>query len=455
MIAWLRRVAGALLFLGGLIACNISGGAPTPVRFLPTIAPPQPTLGYATLDPARLPSSAGQPPAPSPHIVNILNQVANDRLLLHVDTLAGFGTRHFNSGYGREGWGIGAAYRYLRGELEAIAAAAPHMRVSVQEFEASFNGQSAPAYNVIATIPGREIGAGIIVIGAHYDSISLAVNSGDVPAPGANDNASGVAALLEIARILAPIQPRATIMIVAFAAEEIGRYGSKAFVRDIIQGMEIDLIAMINLDIIGSSTAANGAINDSELRVFSHDDDQSAARQLARAADMIAFHLTPTMDLQVQDAADRPGRFSDHISFTEAGYPALRLIEAFEELKRQHTAQDTTDDISPLYLQRTTETALALTLALADGPRPPRLDRITLRPLEDGRSRLVWEPTEGAVSYYVHLRQEGIRNYHRIFSVTENSVEWDEWGRYAGVAIAARDERGLIGPLSEEFRIGQ
>ena len=355
----------------------------------------------------------------------------------------------------REGWGIGAAYRYLRAELEAIAAAAPHMRVSVQEFEASFNGQSAPAYNVIATIPGHEIGAGTVVVGAHYDSISLAVNSGEAPAPGANDNASGVAALLEIARILAPIQPRATIMIVAFAAEEVGRLGSKAFVRDIIQGMEIDLVAMINLDIIGSSTAANGAINDSELRVFSHDDDQNAARQLARAADMIAFYLTPTMDLQVQDATDRSGRFSDHISFTEAGYPAIRLIEAFEELNRQHTARDTIEDISPLYLQRTTETALALTLALADGPRPPRLERITLRPLEDGRARLVWEPTEGTVSYYVHLRQEGIANYHRIFQVTENSVEWDEWGRYAGVAIAARDERGLLGPLSEEFRLGQ
>ena len=419
------------------------------------MAPIQATIGYATVDPARLPSADGQPPPPSPHILNILNQVANDRLLLHVDTLASFGTRHFNSGYEQENRGIGAAFRYLRLELEAIAASAPNLRVSIQEFEATFNGESAPAYNVIATIPGREIGAGTVVVGAHYDSISLAFNDENSPAPGANDNASGVAALLEIARILAPLQPRATVMLVAFAAEEVGRLGSLAFVNGIVRGLEIDVIAMINLDIIGSSTAANGAVNDSEMRVFSHEDDQSVARQLARAVDMIGFHLTPTMDLQVQNAADRPGRFSDHFSFTEAGYPAVRLIEAFEERNRQHTAQDTIEDISPIYLQRTTEAALAITLALADGPRPPRLERITLRPLEEGRSRLVWEPTDGAVSYFVHLRQEGIRNYHRIFSVTENSVEWDEWGRYAGVAIAARDERGLIGPLSEEFRIGQ
>ncbi|MCY4009293.1 MAG: M20/M25/M40 family metallo-hydrolase [Anaerolineaceae bacterium] len=450
----MRRAAVATLGLGSLLACNLSGGTPTPMRFLPTVAPIVPTIGYATVDPARLPSQDGRPPPPSLHILNILNQVANDRLLLHVDALAGFGTRHFNSGYEREGWGIGAAFRYVRGEMEAIAATEANVRVFAQEFEANFNGVSALAHNVIATIPGREPAAGTVVVGAHYDSISLAINDEDSPAPGANDNASGVAALLEIARILAPLQPRATVMLVAFGAEEVGRLGSLAFVNEIIRGREIDVIAMINLDIIGSSTAANGAINDSELRIFSHEDDQSVARQLARAVDMIGFHLTPTMDLQVQNAADRTGRFSDHLSFTEAGYPAVRLIEAFEERNRQHTAQDTIEDISPLYLQRTTEAALAITLALVDGPRPPRLERITLRPLEDGRSRLVWEPTEGAVRYYVHLRQEGIRNYHRIFSVTENSVEWDEWGRYAGLAIAAVDERGLIGPLSAEFRNG-
>ena len=450
----MRRIVGALLFLAGSLACNISGGTPTPVRFLPT-ALPQPTLGYATIDPALVREDAAGPPVPSPHIVNTLNQVANDRLLLHIDTLSNFGTRHVLSGYEQEGWGIGAAHRYLLAEFQAIAANAPNMTVSSHEFEVDFNGQKAPAYNIVARLPGRELGAGTVVIGAHYDSITLAPNASTAPAPGANDNASGVAALLEIARILAPMQPRASILFVAFSAEEVGRLGSQAFVREVIQGPGVDLIGMINLDIIGSSTGANGAINDSELRVFSHEDDASASRHLARAADVIAHYLTPTMDLQLQDGADRPGRFSDHISFNEVGYPALRLIEAFEERNRQHTARDTMDDISPLYLQRSTQVALALTLALADGPRPPRLQRITLRPLEDGRARLVWERVAGAVSYLVLLRQENTINYHRHFEIGENSLELTgaEWARYAGVAIAARDERGLLGPLAQEYRL--
>ena len=425
------------------------------MRLLPTLPPPQPTLGYATLDPARLPGGETRPPAPGPHIVGILEQVAPDRLMTHVAALVGFGTRHFRSGYEQEGRGIGAAYRYLLAELEALAATAPQMSVASQQFTAFFRGQRAPAYNVIATIAGRDADAGALVVGAHYDSISLSAESGSAPAPGANDNASGVAALLEIARILAPTRPRATIILVAFAAEEIGRQGSIVFVNQYLRGRELELIGMLNLDIIGSSTAANGAINDSELRVFSDDEDASAARQLARAADMIAFHLTPTMDLIVQDAAERAGRFSDHLSFTAAGYPALRLIEAFEEPNRQHTERDTIDDISPLYLQRTTEAALALTLALADGPRPPRLERITLRPLADGRARLVWEPTAGAQQYFVYLRQAGILHYHRIIPTAENFLEWDEWGGFAAVAIAASDERGLPGPLSAEFRLDE
>ncbi len=323
-----------------------------------------------------------------------------------------------------------------------------------QEFPVEWAGVRSTGRNIIGVLSGTEAGAGVIVVGAHYDSISVARDSGTVTAHGANDNAPGVAALLEIARIMSQRQPRATVLFIAFGAEEIQRVGSMAFVNDYLRPNNIAIDAMLNMDIIGSSTGPNGAVIDDQIRVFSAEPNTSPSRNLARAINLIASRHIPMMSTSIEATGDRQGRYSDHLSFSDAGFPAVRFIEYLEDPNRNHTDRDTIDAVRPSYLLRSTQTVLGVLTALADGPRPPR--SISLRDNGDGTRTLVWETPPGAASYIVALRQPGSLVYNSLFNSSSNSVTWDGFtaSRWEAIAIASRDANGLMGPVSQEYFIG-
>ena len=165
-------------------------------------------------------------------------------------------------------------------------------------------------------------------------------------APGANDNASGVAAVLELARILSAAKYKATLIFALFSAEEIDRQGSRAFAAW-VQQSGIDLVAMINLDTIGNVHDFNGNINDQQLRIFSAPPNStSPSRKLAREINLLAYNYELDIELQVQDAIDRENRWGDHFSFSELDYPAVRFINAHEE-KRNADPTDTIEFIEP------------------------------------------------------------------------------------------------------------
>jgi hypothetical protein len=447
-----------LLLWFGLVAlaCNLSTGEP------PTLVPrasatPPPTLGYATLSVDQLPQQATVLPPGEMQLLNLLNQVDGDRLMLHVDSLQRLGTRHVNSAYDQLDWGIGAAYNYIIGQFEQIRAQSQNeLVVFPQEFPVTWGGVDTVQRNIIAAIQGTEIGGGFIVIGAHYDSVTFDPEDGTSLAPGANDNASGVATLIELARILSTRPHRASIIFVAFSAEEIGRKGSIYFVDNYIRARNIDVKAMINLDIIGSRTGPDGSINDWQIRTFSAGPDLSPSRQLSRTLKFIGDNIAPNMTIEVQDADDRQRRYSDHLSFSEKNYAAVRFIEALEESQRQHTDQDVIADVQAVYLTRATQTVLAVATGLADGPRPPR--NIVLRDNGNGTRTLVWEPIPDAVSYVVALRSPAWPYFNQQFEIAapQTTVEgWDGFvsSRFMGVAIAAKDANGLMGPLSAEYVI--
>jgi hypothetical protein len=161
------------------------------------------------------------------------------------------------------------------------------------------------------------------------------------------------------------------------------------------------------------------------------------------------------MSLRMEDREDREGRYSDHVSFTEAGYPAVRLIQSLEDVSRQHNDRDTIDAIQPAYFTSVTQTILTMLTSLADGLRPPR--NIALREAGPGARTLVWEPVAGATSYVVALRWPNSLRYEQQFEVPapDTSVTWDGFvpERFAGLAIAAKNSEGLIGPLSQEMLI--
>lgn len=453
--------AKALLYVVWLavlmLACNLTG-----TQAPPTISPratntPPPTIGYATLRPDELPQEAATRIAGvDAGLVNLTNQIESDRLMLHIDALVNVGTRHVNSDYNRADRGIGAAAAYIKGQFERIRANSQgRLVVFEQPFEANWAGLTTRPHNVVAFLSGTEAGYGTVVITAHYDSISEDFEDGQALAPGANDNGSGVSALIELTRVLSTRNHRASIMFVAFAAEEVNRQGSRAFVREYLQPRGIDINMMINLDIIGNPVDRNGAIDDRNIRVFSEGPNESPSRQAARAVELIALNHVPNLGIDIMPAPDREGRYSDHLSFSEAGYAAIRFIQSLENQSRQNSRNDTIDQVQAAYLTRVTQSVLTIVTSLADGLRPP--NNIALRDSGNGARTLVWEPIPGASGYIVALRRPNSLRYEQ-FEINEQettSITWDGFvpGRFIGLAIAAKDSGGLMGPLSPEFVI--
>jgi hypothetical protein len=444
----------AFLWFGlASLACNLTSPE-TPPTIVPRMTDtPLPTLGVAI---AATPQELPRQPAPGPQVganlANMLNMVESDRLFLHIDTLQRTQTRHVNSTTTDPNTGIGAAYRYVRSQFDAIAQqSAGNFSVFDHTFPLKWSGVDTTQTNVVGVIPGREIGGGILLLGAHYDSISIDPNDPTYYAPGANDNASGTSALIELARILATRQHNATIMFVAFGAEEVGRVGSIEFVK-YLQSRGITVDAMLNMDIIGSQTGPNGQVDDSTLRLFSAGPNESPSRQLARAIYLIDYNLIPNMAIRMQDAGDREGRYSDHLSFSDAGFPAVRFIESLEDRVRQHTPNDTIEDVQATYLTRATQTVLTVASVYADGLIAPR--NISLR--ANGNTRtLVWEPVPGAASYLIALRRPGSLIYDQQFPWNGNSVDWEGFvsSQYVGLVISSVDANGLMGPPSPELAI--
>ena len=298
-------------------------------------------------------------------------------------------------------------------------------------------------------INGTDDGRGVVIIGAHYDTVS-AVNpaSANGYQPGANDNGSGVAAVMEIARIMAQRPHRSTLVFVLFSSEELNRDGSRAFVDQFILDFNIPVDAVINLDIIGSPTGPNGERYDNQMRVFADPNEFTNSRHLARLSEFSARYFVPNMNVNVQPTIDRPNRWGDHEIFSNAGFPAIRLIEQADDFNLVHTTRDNTDDIEIDYLRRTTQVALATMIVLADGPLPPTNIRI-----DPTTWRVDWLPTRDADSYVVALRRSGSLTFNQELTVNGTTFELAELQNFETLSIASVDGNGQMGIFSDEFII--
>jgi len=426
-------------------ACNLSSS-----RQPPTLAPrvtvmPPPTLGYANPQLQTKPAPTSIPPLEI-GLLKLFNQVETDRLMIHIHTLQEFQTRHINSSQTSDTRGIGAAYRYIENQFKSIQQSSEgKLTPLLMEFSITYNEISTTQYNVAAILPGKDTNAGWLIIGAHYDSVGGALDDATSYAPGAVDNASGVGAVIELARILSQHQHQSTILFVAFSAEEQGRRGSIALAKW-LEERETNVMGMINIDGIGNVHDAKGLVNDSELRIYSEGPDNSQSRQMARSAELIGFQSNLPLRLILEDAIDREGRYGDHFSFTERGYPAIRIMQSHEE-KPNADPSDTIDFIEAGYYQHAVQSILGFTLSLVDGLPPVR--NTTLRNNNNGISTLIWEPSGMADRYIIALRHSGSLVYDQMFVTTENSVEWDRFSEYSAIAVVAVEASGMIGHISE------
>jgi Zn-dependent M28 family amino/carboxypeptidase len=286
----------------------------------------------------------------------------------------------------------------------------------------------------------------VIVLAAHYDSRTVELEDAGSPAPGANDNATGVAVLLEMARLLSDETFEAGLVFACFSAEEINAGGSRYYLAQ-AQGRGDPIAAVIVLDIVGNSAGEGGA---GSIRAFSALPPDSASRGLARALAYQADAYLPGFEVSVEPTIDRPGRYSDHIPFSDAGIPAARLIEAIETPSQQHSALDLPIHVSPDYLRRATQLTLATAINLAGGPAQPSAPALAPVP----EKQLEWEPVEGAAGYVVGLRGVEDGEYDTLLWAEEPTLSLtriENADALRAVGVAAVGEDGLVGFFSPEM----
>jgi hypothetical protein len=273
--------------------------------------------------------------------------------------LVSFGTRNTLSEQNDPKRGIGAARDWLYAEFQKIAeTSGGRMTVEKQSYEqpkAARVPQPTIITNVVATLKGSQPQAAdrIYVVSGHYDSMCNTPTDAKCDAPGANDDASGTAAVLEMARVMAKFEFDATIVFMAVAGEEQSLLGSTHFAEEAKQ-KNWNVEGMLDNDIVGNSLGGNGIRDRGTVRVFSEGvpsnetpaeattrrsvggENDSASRQLARFIKETAEAYVPGMKVMMVYRRDRYGRGGDHIPFLERGYPAVRFTEVNEDFRHQH-----------------------------------------------------------------------------------------------------------------------
>lgn len=361
----------------------------------------------------------------------ILDRIEPERLRADVDTLSAFGTRHTLSDTASDTRGIGAARRWLRDEFQRIADASnrageltPTVAFDTHLVEADGRriSEDVEVINVMMTIPGAmpEARDRLYYVIAHYDSRNSDALDGVNDAPGANDDASGVALCLEIARVLVNERLDATVVLMPTAGEEQGLYGARMHAAE-ARAAGRDIRAVLSNDTVGDPTGPGGRFDNRRIRVFSEGipadavatDDPRAVRSIRRYAtesDGISRQLARVVaEVGDQHALDvqpwlifRPDRFlrgGDHTGFNEQGYAAIRFCEVYEDYDRQHqdlrtengrVFGDLPEYVDEHYLAGVTRLNTAALIHLASAPSAPVNARIIVAELTNDTT-LRWD----------------------------------------------------------------
>lgn len=307
----------------------------------------------------RPPQGRRGPERRNAQIAKIVNEIDGRNIERSVRKLVSFGTRNTLSVQDDPNRGIGAARDWLFSEFQKAAAASEgRMTVEKRSFEQpKANRIPAPTMitNVVATLRGTRPDSAerVYVVSGHYDSMCGSATDDKCDAPGANDDASGTAAVLEMARVMAKYKFDATIVFMAVAGEEQGLLGATHFAEE-AKKQNTNIDAMFTNDIIGNTLGGNGVRDRRSVRVFSEGvpsnekpeeanvrrgvggENDSASRQLARFIREVTQTHVPAMKVTMVYRRDRYLRGGDHIPFLERGYAAVRFTETNENYTHQH-----------------------------------------------------------------------------------------------------------------------
>jgi hypothetical protein len=355
------------------------------------------------------------------------------RLKASVAKLVSFGTRHTLSSATDPKRGIGAARNWGASEFERISKSCGGC-LKVERIADRFEGPRAPdgviVENVLAIQKGSGDPAHVIMIAGHIDSRVTDPMNFTADAPGANDDASGTALVIEAARLLSKQKHRATIVYALLSGEEQGLWGGKLLAKH-AKDQNWHVAAMLNNDIVGGTHGTDGSVVDNRVRVFSEGirasedlvaqlarrgiggEDDGPSRALAKAAIRVG-ERNPAIGLEVL-AVRRPDRFrrgGDHLPSLELGYPAIRFTVGVEDYDHQHQDLrtengrkfgDTIDEMDFPYLARVTALNVALAGELADAPPAP--GSVSIDGAVSSNTTIRWSPVKDAAAYKLYWRR--------------------------------------------------
>jgi Zn-dependent M28 family amino/carboxypeptidase len=324
-----------------------------------------------------------------------------DRIEQDIQTLVDFGTRHTLSDTVSDTRGIGAARRWIKSEFDRISASCGGC-LEVFYVSDVISGQRripdpVKVVNVVAIQRGTSDPNRFVMMSGDIDSRVSDPLDGVSDSPGANDNASGMAGVIESARVLTQYEFQSSIMYVGLSGEEQGLFGGQ-ILADYAKEKGWRIKAVLNNDMIGNIKGINGVIDNTTARVFSEgtrdvETDQEArvrrftggevdspSRNVARYVDKMADLYIPNLDVMMIYRLDRFGRGGHHRPFNAVGYPAVRIMETNENYVMQHQDLrtedgikygDTIDGVDFDYAAKLTGLNAVVMASMAWAPNPP------------------------------------------------------------------------------------
>ena len=367
-------------------------------------------------------------------IYDIIDAVSAERIKKDIKTLTDFGTRNTFSDTISSTRGIGAARRWIKSEFENISKKCNNcIDVFYQkDFVTKKGNRRVPhdawIVNVVAIQKGTKYPNRYIIMSGDIDSRASNTMDFTTDAPGANDNASGMAGTIEAARVLSKYKFESSIIYVGLSGEEQGLFGGAGLAK-YAKDKGWNIIGVLNNDMIGNITGVDGVIDNRSFRIFSEPvpaneterqrrarrfyggEVDGISRQLARYTHKITKTYMPEMNPMMIYRLDRFGRGGHHRPFNDLGFAGIRIMEAHENYTQQHQNirtengikyGDTSEHVNFEYAKKLT-TVNAITMAnLAFAPPAPK--NVGIGGIVEPSVKLQWDKVDGAVGYKIYWR---------------------------------------------------
>ncbi|WP_298534667.1 M28 family peptidase [uncultured Algibacter sp.] len=367
-------------------------------------------------------------------VYDIINSISAERIESDIQTLVNFGTRNTFSDTISNTRGIGAARRWIKSEFEAISKSCNNcIDVFYQKdfVTKEANGRvphDAWVVNVVAIQKGTKYPNRYVIMSGDIDSRGSDTMDFTTDAPGANDNASGMAGTIETARVLSQYKFESSIVYVGLSGEEQGLFGGAGLAR-FAKEKNWDIIGILNNDMIGNISGVDGIIDNRTFRIFSEPtppneterqrtlrrfyggEVDGISRQLARYVHKTTKSYMPEMSPMMVYRLDRFGRGGHHRPFNDLGYAGIRIMEAHENYTQQHQDireedgikyGDVIDHVNFEYAKKLTAVNAINLASLAWAPPKPK--NIAIGGIVEPAAKFKWDKVDGAIGYKIYWR---------------------------------------------------